>query len=208
MSWKTSAYLGGWMVVAVVIARIFQDSTTGTATWDASRASGFACYLLLWASTLTGIALHLRVRPGSRTMAPMLEIHRITSTLALAFVVVHVIGLVLDPVVRFSVLDGLVPFTSSYRPLQVGAGTLAQWLLVVVLASTAWAGAMPWVAWRKLHYLSFPCYLLALLHGVTSGTDTSTTFAVAIYAGTAALVAGALVLRMAGRNWSAVPEAA
>ena len=68
------------MVVAV--ARLLQDNQTGTATWDASRASGFVTYLLLWASTLSGIAIHLRIRPGAGPLTWVLEVHRIVSEVA------------------------------------------------------------------------------------------------------------------------------
>jgi sulfoxide reductase heme-binding subunit YedZ len=185
----------------VVVARLMQNQATGTATWDASRAAGFAAYLLLWVSVVTGVGLHLRVRPVGAPLTWMLEVHRITSTLGLSFVVAHVFALVLDPVVPFSWVDAVVPFTSSFRTLQVGAGTVALWLMVAVLVSTATAGSLPWRMWRGLHFLSFPCFFLALVHGLTSGSDTASTPGLLIYACTAAAVAAACVARFFGRNW-------
>jgi predicted ferric reductase len=201
MSWKVAAAVAGTLVFLLVVARLVQDQDTGTATWDASRASGFAAYLLLWASTVTGLALHLRVRPARGPLTWMLEWHRITSALAFSFLLAHVMALLLDPVVHFNVVDGLLPFTSSYRSIQVGMGTLAQWMLVTVLASTALAGAMPYATWRGVHYLGFPAYLLALLHSLTSGTDSSNTLALLIYASTAGTVAFLCVARFYGRAW-------
>lgn len=201
MSWKATAALAAAMAFVVIVARLIQDSQTGTATWDASRAAGFVAYLLLWLSTVTGIGLHLRWRPLGGSMNMLLEWHRITSVLALSFVFAHVLAIVLDPVVRFSVLDALVPFTSTYRPLQVGAGTLAQWMLIAVLTSTAAAGAMRWSTWRNVHYLSFPCYAFALLHGLTTGTDSASAPALFVYAATASVVAALCVARFYGRNW-------
>lgn len=201
MSWKAAGLVALVLAFGVVVARLMQNQETGTATWDASRAAGFAAYLLLWVSVVTGVGLHLRFRPVGGPLTWMLEWHRITSTLGLSFLVAHVLALVLDPVVPFSLVDAFVPFTSSFRPLQVGAGTVAQWLMVIVLASTATAGSLPWQTWRCLHYLSFPCYLLALVHGLTSGSDTSSTLALLIYASTAAVVASACVARFFGRNW-------
>jgi len=206
MSWKAAAYVLAFVLPVLVFARLVQDPDTGTATWDASRASGFAGYLLLWLSVMAGIGLHMRVRVPAGGLVAMLEAHRIVSTLALAFVGVHVAGLLLDPVVRFSIIDGLVPFTTSFRPVQVGMGTVGQWLLVVVLASTALSASIPYSGWRKLHYLSFPCYALALVHSITSGTDTTAPLAVAVYAATTALVVGASVVRLAGRGWVSSPE--
>jgi predicted ferric reductase len=199
MSWRAGALIVAVFTAALLVARLVQDTETGTATWDASRASGFAGYLLLWASVASGVLINLRFRPWG-PMTWMIEVHRITSVLAAAFLVIHVMGLILDPVVHFSVIDGLVPFTSTFRPIQVGMGTLAQWLLIIVLASTALAGWMPHRLWKQIHLLSFPAFLLALLHGFTSGTDSGSTLAVGIYAGTAGSLAGIFVLRLAGRD--------
>lgn len=189
------------LLAGVVLARILQDPNTGTSTWDASRAAGFAAYLLLWTSTMAGVALHMRFRPAGSPLTWLIEVHRITSMLALAFVAAHVVALVLDPVVPFSALDAIVPFTSSYRPIQVGVGTLAQWMLVLILVSTTYATAVSWSTWRNIHYLSFPCYVLALTHGIVAGTDSRSAVALLIYAASAAAVAALVVVRGFGRDW-------
>lgn len=198
MSWKLALATTAVLVVAVALARAAQGPDAGTATWDASRASGFAGYLLLSGSLIAGLSLSLRFRPAGIPLTWTLETHRALAALALAFVVVHVVGLLLDPVVSFSPLDGLVPFTSSFRPFQVGMGTASQWLLVVVLASTALYGHISYSTWRRLHTLAFPCWALALLHSITSGTDTAAPLAVTLYALTAAAVAALLAIRLAG----------
>ena len=206
MSWKVAGVVAVAAICGAVVARLGQDAETGTATWDAARASGFAGYLLLWGSVVTGIGLHLRLRPRSTGLTWVLESHRILSTLALSFVAVHVVALLLDPVVSFSPVDGFVPFTSGYRPLQVGMGTIGMWLLVAVLGTTALAGVLPLPVWRRLHYLSFPCFVLALVHGLTSGSDSGQPAAVTIYAATAAVVGAMLVLRVVGRGWVSAAE--
>ncbi len=208
MSWKAALALASVLALLIAGARLLQDDETGTATWDASRAAGFVGYLLLWLSVASGMSIHLRVRPSGSPLTYMLELHRITSTLGLTFVAGHVLAILLDPVVTFSWYDGLVPFTSDYRPVQVGLGTFAQWLLAGVLISTAVAGRMPFATWRRIHYLSFPCYALALLHGVTSGTDSGSALVLVTYASTAAAVAAIGVLRVAGRGWVKAAEAA
>ena len=42
MSWKLAAGVALVLLVVVAIARLVQDVETGTETWDASRAAGFA----------------------------------------------------------------------------------------------------------------------------------------------------------------------
>jgi len=203
MSWKLSALVFVALVAGVGFARIAEDSSTGTATWDAARAAGFSSYLLLWLSVVSGISVHMRYRIAAGPLSLVLESHRAVSVLALAFLGVHLAALLLDPVVAFSLLDALVPLTSSYRPVQVGLGTVAGWLLVVVLVSTAFAGSMRWSLWRNLHLLAFPAWVLALAHGLTAGTDSGAPVALLIYAASASLVAALAVARLLGRGWIA-----
>ena len=203
MSWKLCGLVAAGLIVAAIVARLTQDPDVGTASWDFSRASAFTGYLLLWGSVVAGVALHHRVGPGLTGQSVVLEGHRALGALALAFVVAHVFALLIDPVVPFSIVDVTVPFTSGYRPLAVGAGTIALWLLVVVLASTALAGAMGRTAWWRIHLLSYPAYVLALVHGITSGTDSGSDIAVWLYVATGAIAGGLLVVRLAGRGWVA-----
>lgn len=202
MSWKVCALASALLIALISGARLTQDPDAGTASWDATRAAGFAGYLLLWASVTAGVALHMRWRPGSAALTWILETHRITSTLALAFMLGHIWGLLIDPVIRFQPWDVAVPLFSDYRPVQVALGILALWLTAAVLATTAFAARMPYRWWRLSHYLAFPAYALALLHGITAGTDSGDVRAVSLYAGTAAVLVGMLVWRLAGRGWT------
>ena len=204
MSWKVAAFVALGVVAGILVARARQDPETGTASWDALRAAGFAAYLCLWLSVCSGIAVHMRYRPGPMALTWLLETHRIVSALGLSFVAGHLAGLLVDPTVSLSVLDVAIGATSAYRPLQVAFGASALWLMVAVLGSTAASGQLPYSWWRRAHYLSFPAYGFALLHGLTAGTDASSTPAVAVYAVTGATVAALLVARVLGRGWTEV----
>ncbi len=208
MSWKIAGLITFGLVAGILLARIAQDPETGTASWDGLRAAGFAAYLLLWLALVTGMAVHMRYRPGPLAMTWLLEAHRISSALSLSFTAGHMVGLLVDPTISFSLLDLSVGLSSSYRPLQVAFGSLAMWLLVAVLGSTAFAGRLPYAIWRNLHFLSFPAYIAALLHGLTSGTDATAPLALAIYASTASIAAAMVVARLFGRGWVAAGETA
>jgi len=206
MSWRLSAVIALGLVAGILLARSAQDPVTGTASWDALRAAGFASYLCLWISLVSGLAVRLRYRPGPLALTWLLELHRMSGALGLAFVVGHVAGLLVDPEVGFSALDVAVGVTSSYRPAQVALGALAMWIMVAVLGSTGLAGRMHYATWHYLHMLSFPAYALALLHGVTAGTDSGSTSGVALYATTASIAAALVVARLFGRGWVAAGE--
>jgi predicted ferric reductase len=180
-----------------------QDPELGTASWDGLRAAGFAAYLCLWFAVCSGIAVHMRFRPGSYALTRVLEAHRMSSALSLSFVAGHVAGLLVDPTVEFSVVDVVVGFSSEYRPLEVALGAAAAWLVATVLGSTALSARVPYAVWRNFHFLSFPAYVMALLHGVMAGTDSGSPLALVVYASTAAAVAAMLVARVLGRGWVA-----
>jgi predicted ferric reductase len=207
VSWKAAALVAAVLVAGITVSRLAEGGS-GTTTWDASRAAGFAAYLMLWVAVMSGVAVHMRWRPSSNgSLAGVLELHRIASTLALAFVIGHVFGLLIDPVKPFfSLLDAVVPFTSSYRSVQVGLGTLAEWSLIAVLLSTALSGRMAWKTWKAVHYASFPCYLFALIHGLTAGSDSQTPIAIMTYVATTGALSALLAVRMAGRDWAAAGE--
>ncbi|MGE0600236.1 MAG: hypothetical protein AB7J35_13890 [Dehalococcoidia bacterium] len=201
MSWKIAALVGLGVTLGIILSRLTQDQDVGTASWDGLRAAGFAAYLCLWFSVCSGIAIHMRFRLGPVAMTWLLEAHRMCSALSLSFVAGHIAGLLIDPTIAFSVIDVAVGLTSSYRPVQLALGALGMWTLLFVLASTALSGRIPYGWWRNAHFLSFPAYGLALVHGLTAGTDGSSAAALSIYASTASIVAALLVARILGRGW-------
>jgi predicted ferric reductase len=207
MSWKVSLAVAIAVTLGILAGRLAQDPDSGTASWDGLRAAGFLAYLLLWFGLVSGMAVHMRYRPGPLAMTWLLEAHRMSSALSIAFVAGHVVGVIVDPTISFSVLDVTVGVTSSYRPLQVAFGALALWLSVAVLASTALSASMRYVTWRNLHYLSFPAYIAALLHGLTAGTDAGAPLSLVVYASTASFAAAMVVARVFGRGWVAAGEA-
>ena len=99
--------------------------------------------------------------------------HKFTSLLALAFGLFHGLILLGDAYINYTLAQVLLPFASrSFRPVWVGLGQVALYLLALVGLSFY---ARPWIgrrAWRLIHFLSFAVFLLALAHGAASGTDT------------------------------------
>ena len=202
VSWKLAGVVAFGTLAALTYARLVQGDETGTASWDLSRATGFAGYLLLWGSVVTGMSVNLRLRPGMRHQGVVLELHRVFSTLAMTYVAVHTAGILMDPRVQFSIADGFVPFTSDYRPFAVGVGTIAQWLLAITLISTALSRRMPRPVWWWLHLLSYPAFLLSLVHGMLAGTDTQATASIWVYISTAGVVGALTFARLLGRGWT------
>jgi len=167
-------------------------------TWEITRASAFVafgCYTLVVA---WGVLLSSRFW---RPVAPQLGFHRFLGSLGLVAVGTHITTLMLDHYahVYLSSLAGLDP-----RP-GVVVGAVALWLALALPLSFRLkrAGLMTQRAWRGLHYAGYLMWAAALVHGIMSGTDTRSPWALAFYGSAAAVVGAAAWWR-----WSELPAAA
>ncbi|WP_322795711.1 ferric reductase-like transmembrane domain-containing protein [Tepidiforma sp.] len=200
MSWKVTVLVALMLGASVVIGR---ELGPETATWDSTRAAGWVAYLLLWAAVFSGVGVDLRFHPGVGRQQVVLELHRMSGTLGIAFVLAHGLALTLDRYVAFDPWDIVVPLTSDYRPVPVALGVVALWLTAAILVSTWVSARIPRTAWRSIHLLAYPAYVLALLHGLLAGSDTEHWPTHVIYSLTAGAILGAAFLRSVARDWVA-----
>lgn len=138
--------------------------------WLIARAAGFVAFGALTLSVWLGLGMSTRLF-GSRRQRALLAWHRTLAATGLAMLGLHVGALLLDPVVHFSPISALVPFTAPWRPAAVAAGVVAGWLMVTLTASFRLRKLIGQRVWRRLHYASFAAFLLALCHALASGTD-------------------------------------
>jgi predicted ferric reductase len=152
------------------------------AFWFLSRSSAAVAYALLWLSMCLGLLITnkmARVWPGGPYA---FDLHQYASLLGLSFALFHGLILMGDQYIHFTLQRVLVPFsTVEYRPLWVGLGQLAFYLMAVVAMSFYVRRRIGTRTWRLVHYLSFVAYVLALLHGVFSGTDSGAAWARGLY---------------------------
>ena len=140
------------------------------------------------------------------------ELHGYVSLLALVFIAIHVVAVAVDPFTTVrSRRELLVPFTSHYRPLWMGLGIVALYLLLAVWVTTKLRDRIGYTLWRRIHVLAFAVYAAATLHGLGTGSDTRTRVGVsALYASSVALVGALLAIRLlapAGSDRSAASDA-
>ena len=147
------------------------DRPEGPALWLASRAAGITAYLALTLDVVFGLFLSSSMADGWIARARSVEVHRWLSSVVLTLTAAHAIALLGDRVVRFDLLDVLVPFLAPYRPFAVGLGVVAAYAAVVLHGSFALRSRLGPRVWRALHHLSFALYALATAHGLTAGSD-------------------------------------
>ena len=139
--------------------------------WYTARSAGLVSMALLAASVLWGLALSTAPRGARPRPAWRLDLHRYLGGLSVIFVGVHVAGILLDSFISFHLVNVLVPFTSSWKPVAISLGVVALYLLVAVELTSLARKQLPRQLWRRLHFLSFPLFLLAEGHMLLSGTD-------------------------------------
>ena len=101
--------------------------------------------------------------------------------MGLAFALFHALILMGDKYINYDLAQVLVPFNSTgYKPVWVGLGQIGFYLLGLVGLSFYVRRRLGNRSWRLIHYLSFLTFMLALLHGIFAGTD-STVLAIRIF---------------------------
>jgi len=148
------------------------------AFWYLSRGSAFVALTLLWASMALGLTITnkmARIWPGAPAA---FAIHEYVSLLGLAFSIFHGLILMGDHYINFDLAQVVVPFAAhNYRPLLVGFGQLGFYVWLIVALSFYVRSHIGAKTWRALHYVSFLTYVMALYHSITSGTDSSSSWA-------------------------------
>lgn len=163
--------------------------------WYVGRGSGIVAYLLLTSSVVFGIALSQRWHSPSWPRLVVHEAHRWATITFYLFLVLHVAMMVLDPYIGFSLMDVVIPFASSYRTLWLSLGIIAAELALAIGASIWLRGRTGYRAWHLLHGLAYPVFVVALLHGLGTGTDTGLTWTTLLYGTTACAVGAATLWR-------------
>ena len=163
-------------------------------TWDVARAGGLTAYLLLGLSVVVGLALSLHWQSPRWPRIINSELHNFLTLLATIFVGVHVLAVALDPFTHFGLNELLLPLASHYRSLWMAFGIVGLYLGIAIGISTWLRPRLGYALWRKLHYLTLMLFAAVTVHGIATGSDTSTWWGAAIYLGSV-LVVGVLLLR-------------
>jgi len=164
-------------------------------TWIVLRAAGIGAYLMLFGSVAWGLISTTSLFGKKVAKATAVSVHQFLSTVALVLLGVHLGGLLLDRFVPFKPLDFLVPFHNAFRPVAVTFGIVAMYLTVIVLVSSWTKKHLGTKVWRSLHLLATPAWVLSMVHGVFTGTDTVRPWMYWIYASTGAAVLFLLLVR-------------
>lgn len=151
--------------------------------WIIIRVTGLAGYFLLTLSLLAGIYRHIPRKKGN-----ILAFHQIIGQVALLFIGIHACLLLYDTYQPYTLKSILIPFASPNDPILTGMGTIATYLLIVVIFTSDFMKEFGRSLWKKTHYLVFPLWMLSAIHGLFIGSDSQTGWGDALYLSTAFMV--------------------
>ncbi len=153
-----------------------------------TRAAGLMAFMLLWLSTVLGLLVSSKLTDNLLHRSFSYDWHQFISLLAIAFTALHVVVLLFDRFMAFSVIQVLVPFIAPYRPLWVGVGVISMYVMLLVTVTyyvRQWIGVR---TFRAIHVASFVSYAGATVHGWMAGTDSTLSVTQWMYGGSALVV--------------------
>jgi len=160
--------------------------------WLAARAAGITAYVLLTIQVLLGLLLsHPTNQTTWRLSRHLFPWHENAWIFVLAFLGAHIVTVVVDPWAGVGIGGAIVPGLSSYRSSAVALGTLGLYALLITGFTARYTRRLPAGVWLKIHRLSLGVFILAWLHGVLAGTDTSGLMPLYLATGAAVLIASA-----------------
>lgn len=181
---------------AIRVEVLLTPTEASPTLWYVTRATAMAAYLTLSLSVMLGMLRTVARQARERVSWMVDELHQVTATLAIVLVAAHLITLLLDPFLPFSVINLLLPLNEPYRPLAVQLGVGALYTMALVLFSSWLRRRIRYKLWRGIHYLSLVAFALATAHGLLAGSDTGEPWMRAVYAAAAAAVAFLTLVRV------------
>jgi methionine sulfoxide reductase heme-binding subunit len=140
--------------------------------WYATRGAGIVSLILLTAVMCLGILTTVRwQRPGWPRFLSA-ELHSNVALLSIVFLVIHIVIAVVDPYTALGWASAFVPFSSDYRTLWLGLGSIAMYLFAALIVTSLLRNHLGLGTWRLVHWTAYLCWPVALLHGIGSGSDT------------------------------------
>lgn len=171
-----------------------------SAYWYLTRSTGWVSLLLLTVAVVLGVTEVSRWSAPGWPRFVVHGLHRYVSLLVLVFLIVHILTAALDSFATISLLDAVVPFAGSYRPIWLGLGAVAFDLLLAVVITSLIRQRVGYRAWRLVHWAAYACWPVALMHSLGTGSDVKSVWSILLTALCVLVVIAAVGVR-AVRGW-------
>lgn len=150
--------------------------------WYIIRAAGLLSALLIILLMISGIGQVTGLTYRFIEPIKAWAIHKAMAIALLISLAIHVLFILFDKYMPFTLPQILVPFLSNYNNgttvlglaiggLAIAFGIFAMYGVVIIVASSlGWIDSRK-TTWRWLHYVSYAVALLVFLHVLLAGTD-------------------------------------
>ena len=176
--------------------RAASPATANPLRWYVTRAAAVSAYVTLTLTVALGISRSLARVARLRMSWVLDETHQYLALLTAAFIALHLLALIFDPLIPFSLLDVLLPLSQPYRPIPVDLGVLALYSMAIVLLSSWLRRWLSYARWRALHYVSFVAFVLVTAHGLLAGSDAGQAWMRLVYVAASLAIGGLVVIRL------------
>jgi sulfoxide reductase heme-binding subunit YedZ len=168
-----------------------------SALWYLARGSGLAALVVLTLNMVLGIVTSIRWSNPRWPRFVIELLHRNSSLLAFALIVVHITTIVLDAFAPIGWKDTVIPFMGVYRTVWLGLGAAAFDVLLALMVTSLLRHRMRHRTWRFVHWFAYLCWPLVVVHGLGTGSDSKVGFVLLLYVACIAAVIVAAWWRLA-----------
>ena len=186
VGWATLAVLFGFAIGGTAPTAFSRIATVlevqpGLLAWYCVRALGVLAYVVLTGSIVYGLLLSTKILDAIAHRPVSFALHKDLAIVALILGTLHGLLLTLDQSFDFTLVSILAPFQSPYAPVAVGIGQLTLYGSAVVTTTFYVRRRIGQKAWRLIHYVTFVIFVSSTAHGVSSGSDSGTSWAFWMY---------------------------
>ena len=122
----------------------------------AALALNFIIGICIWTAAVIKLPYNLT----------LLGLHKFTGYTAAIAILIHIVLIPLDPASGFTWSDLLLPAWTEHQPLANTFGSVALYLIGVVVISSFYKDKIHLPIWRTLHFLSYFAIVPLVLHSI------------------------------------------
>jgi predicted ferric reductase len=169
----------------------------GMTQWYLIRGTGTVLIALLTLSTAMGVMSTARAGNASWPRFATQALHRNVSLLSTTMLGAHILLAVTDPFIDIRWYEAFVPRMGAYQGFWLWLGSFASNLMIAIIVTSLLRHRLSHRVWRGLHLSAYASWGFGMLHGIGIGTDSTTTWEVAVTVASVGVVAAVAVIRLA-----------
>jgi hypothetical protein len=203
-------FIGLIFVISTVLGSTLAQSvinrTISSWPWYVVRGSGLVAAVSLIILLLSGVGFITGQTFKFLEPITAWASHRALGIVFGISILIHMAGLLLDHFVPFNLINVLIPWSSSYKPviifgvnlgsLYVSLGVMAFYMVVLItIYSLLWIDKKPY-SWKLTHLLSYVVFVFVFIHALYLGTDLAGGLLRLVWIAMGIIVSIAIIIRL------------